>query len=53
LRDNHYGWFDRVSRGHYDLSPKGHRELARWSDALDKLAPKSDQALARDGISTT
>ena len=34
LRDNHYGWFDRVKTGYYDLSPKGRRELAAWSDAL-------------------
>ena len=40
LRDNHYGWFDRVKRGHYDLSPKGRRELVNWSEALEKLAAK-------------
>lgn len=39
LRDNHYGWFDRVKRGHYDLSPKGRRDLVQWSDALESLAP--------------
>lgn len=31
LLDNHYGWFERVERGHYQLSPKGVRELDRWS----------------------
>ncbi|MEM9594335.1 MAG: DUF2161 family putative PD-(D/E)XK-type phosphodiesterase [Acidobacteriota bacterium] len=30
LRDNHYGWFERVSRGHYELSPRGRRELDDW-----------------------
>ncbi len=30
LMDNHYGWFERVSLGHYQLSPKGERELAQW-----------------------
>ena len=40
LRDNHYGWFDRVKTGHYDLSPKGREELVRWSDALENLAPR-------------
>ena len=39
LRDNHYGWFDRVKTGHYDLSPKGREELVRWSDTLENLAP--------------
>lgn len=33
LRDNHYGWFDRVKVGHYALSPKGEAELARWDQA--------------------
>jgi hypothetical protein len=30
LRDNYYGWFERVKTGHYALSPKGERELPRW-----------------------
>jgi len=34
LRDNHYGWFDRVKLGHYALSPKGKQELNRWSEAI-------------------
>jgi hypothetical protein len=34
LRDNHYGWFERVSRGHYGLSERGRTELADWSEAL-------------------
>ncbi|MEM9555660.1 MAG: DUF2161 family putative PD-(D/E)XK-type phosphodiesterase [Acidobacteriota bacterium] len=38
LQANHYGWFDRVSRGHYALSPKGRRELAEWPD-LSALEP--------------
>lgn len=28
--DNHYGWFDRVKRGHYELSPKGREDMVRW-----------------------
>ncbi len=42
LRDNHYGWFDRVKTGHYDLSPKGREELVSWSDTLENLAPRSE-----------
>ena len=42
LRDNHYGWFDRVKTGHYDLSPKGRQDLAQWSDALESLARRSE-----------
>ena len=40
LRDNHYGWFDRVRTGHYDISPKGRRELVDWSDAVQDLRPR-------------
>jgi hypothetical protein len=28
LRADHYGWFDRIDRGVYGLSPKGHAALA-------------------------
>ena len=37
MRDNHYGWFDRVKTGYYELSPKGHQDLGQWSDALESL----------------
>lgn len=30
LRDNHYGWFERVRTGHYALTPKGEEEWPRW-----------------------
>ncbi len=42
LRDNHYGWFERVKIGHYDLSPKGRRDLVQWSHALEKLTTRSE-----------
>jgi hypothetical protein len=51
LRDNHYGWFDRVKVGYYDLSPKGHRALDRWSAALEKLSPKAGGASSAKGTS--
>jgi hypothetical protein len=38
LRDNHYGWFDRVTVGHYGLSPQGERALSDWSHALRGLS---------------
>jgi hypothetical protein len=38
MRDNHYGWFDRVKTGHYALSPKGRGDLLHWSDAIEVLA---------------
>lgn len=37
LRDNHYGWFERVKKGHYELSPKGVSELEQWAEALKVL----------------
>jgi len=39
LRDNHYGWFERVRVGHYALSPRGRGELGDWVDALAALPP--------------
>lgn len=34
MRDDHYGWFQRVERGVYALSPAGRKGLADWADAL-------------------
>ena len=42
LLDNHYGWFERVKTGHYQLAPKGRRDLVQWSDALKSLARKPE-----------
>jgi hypothetical protein len=53
LRDNHYGWFDRVKTGHYDISPKGRRDLVHWSAALENLAPKSEGGSPGKGTSTS
>lgn len=35
LSDDHYGWFERVERGIYGLTPQGHAALAQhgWKDA--------------------
>lgn len=38
LRDNVYGWFARVDRGLYELTPAGHAALATWSDHLPEMA---------------
>ncbi|PYB77082.1 DUF2161 domain-containing phosphodiesterase [Rhizobium wuzhouense] len=33
LQGNVYGWFERVERGVYGLTPSGHEALARWAQA--------------------
>ena len=48
LLDNHYGWFERVKLGTYDLSPKGRGDLVRWRRALESLTPSSAEGLAAD-----
>ena len=45
LRDNHYGWFDRVERGHYALSPKGEHELDHWRELLERRSRQSERAV--------
>jgi len=34
MRDDHYGWFERVERGVYGLSAGGRQGLADWDGAL-------------------
>jgi len=37
LQKDHYGWFERVQRGHYQLSPKGIRALRDYADVIAEL----------------
>ncbi|MFT6397180.1 MAG: hypothetical protein ACJAYU_001926 [Bradymonadia bacterium] len=37
MRDNHYGWFERVKTGYYELTPKGVEALTEWAAALKLL----------------
>lgn len=46
LRDNHYGWFERVAVGHYALSANGARDLQAWSGALRDLPVGPSAGLA-------
>lgn len=32
MRENHYGWFDKVARGTYQLNAAGRKGLADWGD---------------------
>lgn len=34
MRDDHYGWFERVEKGIYALTPKGAEGLQTYADAL-------------------
>ncbi len=38
---NHYGWFDRVETGIYELSPNGRRAIAEHADTLSLLKADS------------
>ena len=44
FRDNHYGWFDRVKRGHYALSPKGTEDVQRWRALIDGVVDSAPDA---------
>lgn len=35
LRDNHYGWFEKISRGIYGLTPAGRQGLADWAHSVE------------------
>ncbi len=37
LQDDHYGWFERVARGIYQLTPKGVAALEEFAEALERL----------------
>jgi len=34
MRDNHYGWFDKIEKGVYSLSAAGQAGLKDWGDVL-------------------
>jgi len=31
MADNHYGWFERVAKGIYGLTPQGSEGLTHWA----------------------
>ena len=37
MADNHYGWFERVERGIYALSPKGEGAVADYAEVLTEI----------------
>ena len=48
LRDNHYGWFERAHRGHYQLTPNGRKALVEWAPALATLRKRSATTATSD-----
>ena len=42
LRDNHYGWFERVEKGHYQVTPSGIAGLEEWAGAVASLGRAAD-----------
>lgn len=40
LQDNFYGWFQRVSRGVYELSEKGKKEIKVYKDIMEHYLQK-------------
>ncbi len=50
LRDNHYGWFSRLSRGLYGLSESGYTEPDRlFPDVMQVLKRRFDDCRDSDG----
>ncbi len=37
LQQNYYGWFDRITRGHYSLSDIGKKEIINYSYVVDEI----------------
>ena len=48
LRDNHYGWFERVRVGHYALTRGGREALTQWAAAVSQLTVLSSAAPSAD-----
>lgn len=47
LQRDHYGWFVRVERGVYDLSPAGQAALSTYADVLAAIAAGHPESGAR------
>ena len=42
MRNDVYGWFSRVERGIYELSPKGEAAIETYADVIESLAGRPD-----------
>ncbi len=48
MRDDVYGWFQRVERGVYELSPKGQDARATYADVIERLADEDQSEPGTD-----
>lgn len=46
MADDHYGWFERVKTGIYDITPKGNLALRDYQSELTKLAAQAIERVA-------
>jgi hypothetical protein len=37
MADDHYGWFERVERGIYTVTPKGLEAMSSYATELERL----------------
>jgi hypothetical protein len=42
MRADHYGWFERVERGVYQLTPQGSEGLAEYAATVRELKSAKD-----------
>ncbi len=38
MYDDHYGWFERIEKGVYNLTPKGSAAITEFADEIEKLS---------------
>ena len=49
MADDHYGWFERVATGIYDLTPKGRIAVTDYAAELERLDAAIEQAIGDNG----
>ena len=42
MADNHYGWFERLSLGIYDLTPEGKKALLSYADDIASISDRGE-----------
>ncbi len=52
LSDNHYGWFERVRRGVYQLHPQGEKALEQYPDLVAHYKKAVEENKESEGLSS-